>query len=355
MNIDIKKITTVEDIANDTENVKYRLKECEELFVFAENRPQFVLMGFERYEELLEQIKNVGNSSNQSSYKGENEAEREDILVTLNKIGKKIFVDYYYIFKADDNPEEKLPDKFTLNSRRGRSSSARRIFRNHQNLEALEIIINSDRLDSNTIQNAEQILTEEKGKPLKTMKNICFNDDEEPSKIGRLAKNAIFKLLENEMISKEEIENMTTDNESKRIFNMNFSILKEVDDIKKMDELRKDKNNYNRYYNMTLSAYGKTYILCSQWVKDLHREPLILWLEEKVYNYFITEVNKMDSGKEFTVVSVLNVDGLWLDIRQAINGRKFGKRINIEINNGYLPNVKDTKIDQPDGRKYITL
>ena len=151
MNIDIEKLTTKEDVVNDFENVMDKLVQSGELYLFQNNRPRCVLMSIEQYEKLVQQEPNVTNENKSI----------DDVLQTLNKIGKQIFVDYYYIFKEDDSPEEQLPEEFTLNSKRSRTSSARKLFRENKNINALEIIIKSDRLDDDIIERAKVIYQSE--------------------------------------------------------------------------------------------------------------------------------------------------------------------------------------------------
>ena len=81
----------------------------------------------------------------------------QDVVKRLNAIGKSIFVVYFHVFKSDDDPVSKLPKHFTLGSRRSRTSKARSIFRDKLEIEALEFIIDSKRLDPETLEQAKQI------------------------------------------------------------------------------------------------------------------------------------------------------------------------------------------------------
>ena len=86
-----------------------------------------------------------------------------DLIRTLNSIGKSAFVKYYYCFK-DRSPDEciaQFDENYTDKAKRTRTSKAKRIFREFKNLEALEIIANSDRVDDSTRNKAKQILFHE--------------------------------------------------------------------------------------------------------------------------------------------------------------------------------------------------
>ena len=95
----------------------------------------------------------------------------EDVNRMLNSVGKKVFVDYYYEFKdlkmdkdvlaqklLDENPNaRKLSGQFV------RINFARKIFSNNLQKEALNIIINSNRLDEDTIKKTMEIREAEVG------------------------------------------------------------------------------------------------------------------------------------------------------------------------------------------------
>lgn len=82
----------------------------------------------------------------------------------LNSIGKKCFVDYYYQFKdcvnknylAQSLLKENL-SATSLSAQLTRINYAQWIFENFLEKETLDIIIQSSRLDAQTIQRAKQI------------------------------------------------------------------------------------------------------------------------------------------------------------------------------------------------------
>jgi hypothetical protein len=88
-----------------------------------------------------------------------------DTGALLKAIGMGVFVEYYYLFK---NPSlsvfeivDRLPNEYTLNSRRTRASKARRIFRDGLEIDALRMIVDSERADPAAVRLASEIRREE--------------------------------------------------------------------------------------------------------------------------------------------------------------------------------------------------
>ena len=77
----------------------------------------------------------------------------------LNRVGKSTFIKYYYDFRTQDTSMiiRKMDEPFTDKSKRSRTSKAIRLFRENINLEALERIIASIRVDDITLQKAKEI------------------------------------------------------------------------------------------------------------------------------------------------------------------------------------------------------
>jgi hypothetical protein len=101
-------------------------------------------------------------------------------------------------------------------------------------------------------------------------------------KIGKLVQTTMRDLFRNEKITIDEIDKMTQPDYSKQIFNANIPVLKEVPIGGNIDELKRDTNNYPRYYSYTISIYGKDYLLSAQWVEHLHRAYYEKWLSLKL-------------------------------------------------------------------------
>lgn len=101
-------------------------------------------------------------------------------------------------------------------------------------------------------------------------------------KIGKLVQTTMKNLFKTEKMTQDEIDKMTQDNYSKQVFNANIPVLKEVPDGGNINELKRDANNYPRYYNYTISIYGKRYLLFSQWIERLHRSYYESWVSNKL-------------------------------------------------------------------------
>jgi hypothetical protein len=89
-----------------------------------------------------------------------------DLIRTLNSVGKSTFVKYYYNFrdKSRDACVLGFDEPYTDNAKNTRTGHAQRIFRENKQKEALELIINSNRVDEATREKAYEILQQEKGK-----------------------------------------------------------------------------------------------------------------------------------------------------------------------------------------------
>ena len=86
-----------------------------------------------------------------------------DLIRTLNSVGKSTFVKYYYNFKTQSRDEciVAFEENYTEKAKSTRVGHAQRIFRENKNIEALEIIIASSRVDVETWKRAKEILLEE--------------------------------------------------------------------------------------------------------------------------------------------------------------------------------------------------
>lgn len=84
----------------------------------------------------------------------------------LNCIGKECFIKHYWIFKdinvSNQGVIKQIEDEYTLNSKHTRTSKAKKLFKENNNLEALKIIIKS-RVNSSTIKLAKDIYYKETG------------------------------------------------------------------------------------------------------------------------------------------------------------------------------------------------
>jgi hypothetical protein len=84
----------------------------------------------------------------------------EKLNERLKSIGKAFFVKWYYQLKNGNYSE--ISEDYADKSMKTRKSNSKQIFDNNLQVEALEIIINSSQVDSDTIKSAEKILKDEK-------------------------------------------------------------------------------------------------------------------------------------------------------------------------------------------------
>lgn len=87
-----------------------------------------------------------------------------DLIRTLNSVGKSTFVKYYYNFKNKSREDciELFDEDYTDKAKATRTGHAQRIFRENKNIEALELILQSNRVDDYTLKTAREILAQEK-------------------------------------------------------------------------------------------------------------------------------------------------------------------------------------------------
>lgn len=99
-------------------------------------------------------------------------------------------------------------------------------------------------------------------------------------KIGKLVNNLMTKILENNLISETEIQNLLQKDYSKFTFNVIFPILKKVDDKIPFKENRMINGN-PRYYTKSIENNDTEYLLTNEW-KEYNRENFVNWLKRKV-------------------------------------------------------------------------
>lgn len=97
-----------------------------------------------------------------------------NLIRTLNSVGKSTFIKYYFNFKNDSRDKCILmfDEDYTDKAKGTRTGHAQRIFREGKHLEALNIIINSERVDEATKKKAKEILLFETKWVLKNEKLI---------------------------------------------------------------------------------------------------------------------------------------------------------------------------------------
>lgn len=89
-----------------------------------------------------------------------------DLVRTLNSVGKTIFIKYYHNFKSKTREEciSNFVEPFTDHAKSTRTGHAQRIFRENKHIDALNLIIQSSRLNDEIINRAKEILLVENSK-----------------------------------------------------------------------------------------------------------------------------------------------------------------------------------------------
>lgn len=122
----------------------------------------------------------------------------------------------------------------------------------------------------------------EEAKETKETKVGDVVEGKEEKKIGKYIKDTLFDLIEKELISLEEVERLKDKKYSKKALNSNYPVLKEISNDaseEEIDKAKRDERGYGRYYKTPIKAYGRTYLLVSQWVENQHRKYFSKWIE----------------------------------------------------------------------------
>lgn len=109
----------------------------------------------------------------------------------------------------------------------------------------------------------------------KEFESIEYNgiDGLEEMKIGIIVRTVLRKILENDEVSKEEIEQMQKADYSKEVFDIQYPLLLKVSET--------DGKSPKRYYSLPIKVYGEDYFLCSEWFEvpaNNDRPYLMKWL-----------------------------------------------------------------------------
>ncbi|RIW34026.1 hypothetical protein D3H55_10545 [Bacillus salacetis] len=92
-----------------------------------------------------------------------------EVSELLNRVGKKIFIEYYFDFKqlrdtytSNADVVNRINESFTLKSKNSRTAKAKRIFMEGLEIEALRIIVNSSHPSVDSVrEQAKDILAKE--------------------------------------------------------------------------------------------------------------------------------------------------------------------------------------------------
>jgi hypothetical protein len=105
-----------------------------------------------------------------------------------------------------------------------------------------------------------------------------FNGFEE-MKIGILVKSSFVRLIDNDLIPLLEVDRLQRVDYSKKIFNVNYPVLKAYDANDTLSNQR-NINGYPRYYSDIYVIQDKSYLLCNHWVEEHSRSFFEAWLKQ---------------------------------------------------------------------------
>jgi hypothetical protein len=244
-----KKKTTIryEVLQKDYNKVLKKLEKYEEVIVLKDEEELFVIQGINGVDE-----------------------QRKILGELLEKVGKKVFVEYYNVFKEYDKPEDVLPAKFSIHSRRNRSNAAKKIFELKLESEALLYVIESNRIGMDVKNKAEKLY-----------KKLGLKVPSSSVKIGYMAKHVIPMIISDSAFD-EEVDLYCDKEYSKEVFGLYFPLLQELEFHNDIYYKKSDSNKYTRYYSDVLELDGREFLLCSQWMKKLHLEKLENWIYMKL-------------------------------------------------------------------------
>ena len=99
-------------------------------------------------------------------------------------------------------------------------------------------------------------------------------------KIGALVRATLPQILEFELISETEVKKLTEEDSRPMIFDMNYPVLKRVNE--KLTILQnRTVGDYTRYYATPYQFKDSRYLVSSEWY-DRNQEEYIRWLKRKV-------------------------------------------------------------------------
>lgn len=72
-----------------------------------------------------------------------------------------------------------------------------------------------------------------------------------------------------------------------------------------LDEAKRDAKGYNRYYDSAVNVNGKQYLICSQWIENLHKDKVETWIIDKMADIVAMIAAGIPTGDEFNVREIL--------------------------------------------------
>ena len=148
---------------------------------------------------------------------------------------------------------------------------------------------------------------------------------EEKDKIGVVGENGagkttLLKILLGE-IKADEISGFLDLFYCKNIFGLSYPLLKELKPEEDVDSAKRDSKGYNRYYETVIEVNSKRYLICSQWVEELHRISLNQWVISKMVFIASRKLREAKVDTQFTIKTLLSEywEYLGYDLRKIID------------------------------------
>ena len=160
----LEQLISQQTLRKDFRAVEEKIARYGEVYILQNDQVKYVMRGVGAGE--AEPTDRGGARAERSGPAAEDRRlsreEHARMVRKLNSIGKGIFVTYYDHFKAMEDPLVFLAgEDFTDQSKRGRSSTARYIFRQGWQHHALRYILEKNRAAPPVIQQARRILERE--------------------------------------------------------------------------------------------------------------------------------------------------------------------------------------------------
>jgi hypothetical protein len=248
----------------------------------------FILHSPERFIKLLKEESHLLlKEENGSSIISIKSTEEElNVKQQLDKVGMQLFIEFYDVFKDYEDAWQYLPYKYSLASRRARSSAARNIFKNNKQEEALKEAYASYKLDISYRSMALDILKKE-----------GFDANPfVPLRTGYMARHLLPVLLDRK--SSEYIKQFEDLNPSKEVFSLYYPMLLEMDPFDNPNKLKQDKNKYPRYYAKPITIKGNLYLLCSQWMEKVQTRKFSHFAANELVEIYKERCPKQDKSIE---------------------------------------------------------
>lgn len=106
--------------------------------------------------------------------------------------------------------------------------------------------------------------------------NVISEVGFEAMKIGEFVRSTFARLVSGDFLLPSEVERLQRADYSKRMFNINYPVMKLYDENKALSDQR-NISGYPRYYKDIYTIQDKRYLLCNHWVEELSRSYFTAW------------------------------------------------------------------------------